>query len=65
MTARRIAWGIWGLTAALLLAWLFLAEVASTAEADVLGYILFAHGTSRQAGSNRIQDHVEEAVSAD
>ena len=64
MTARRVAWAIWGLTIVLVVAWPFLSEAANVSDNDAVAYPLFGLAvigyatvgaliTSRQPG-NRI-----------
>ena len=40
MTARRLAWSVWGVTIAFLVAWPFLSEAGSAEKVDVVGYAL-------------------------
>ena len=40
MTARRVAWGIWGLTVAILVAWFFVAAAAKTISDEWIFYVL-------------------------
>jgi signal transduction histidine kinase len=40
MTARRVAWGIWGITVGLLVVWLFIAAAANTLVDEWIFYVL-------------------------
>ena len=41
MTARRVAWAIWGLTLVLIVAWPFLSEAAKVPDSNAIAYGLF------------------------